>query len=64
MYTIYQKCITSTEKSNMTSNRLLPDVKRIKEGMSVLWKNTLNSRKQAFWQYYRVQQLFQIFSQY
>ena len=55
MYTIYQKCITSTEKSNMTSNRLLSDVKRIKEGMSVLWKNTLNSRKQAFWQYYRVQ---------
>ena len=31
--------------------------------MSVFWQNTLNSRKQAFWQYYRVQQVFQIFSQ-
>ena len=35
----------------------------IREGMSVLWQNTLNSRQQALWQYYRTQQVFQIFSQ-
>ena len=31
--------------------------------MSVFWQNTLNLRKQKFWQYYRVQQVFQIFTQ-
>ena len=31
--------------------------------MSVFWQNTLNLRKQTFWQYYRVQQVFQIFTQ-
>ena len=31
--------------------------------MSVLWQYTINSRKQAFWQYYRAQQVFQIFTQ-
>ena len=53
----------SIEKSNATSNRLLSEVKTIREGMPVLWQNTLKSRKQAFWQYYRVQHVFQIFSQ-
>ena len=51
------------KKSNVRSNRLLSEVKTIREGMSVLWQNTLNSRKQGIWQYYRAQQIFQIFSQ-
>ena len=41
---------TSNEviKSIETSNRLLlSEVKTVKEGMSVLWQNTLNSRKKV-----------------
>ena len=49
--------IKPIEKSNVTSNRLLSEAKTNSEGMSILWQNTLNSRKQAFWQYYRAQQV-------
>ena len=55
--------IKSIKKSNVTSNRLLSEVKTIKKGMSVLRQNTLNSRKQTVWQHYRTQQVYQIISQ-
>ena len=36
---------------------------KIKQHISTLWKNTLNSRKQAFFQYYKAKNIAEIFTE-
>ena len=56
--TAIQEGFQGVEKGKIDIN-----VNKIKQHISTLWKNTLNSRKQAFFQYYKAKNIGEIFTE-
>ena len=51
------------ENRNVEKGKTDTNANRIKQHISTLWKNTLNSRKQAFFQYYKAKNIAEIFTE-
>ena len=51
--TAIQEGFQGVENRNIEKGKIDTNANKIKQHISNLWKNTLNSRKQAFFQYYK-----------
>ena len=52
-----------TEISKKEKGKIDTNTNKIKQHISALWKNTLNSKKQTFFQYYKDKNFAEIFTE-
>ena len=60
--TATQEEFQGVENRNIEKGKIDTNANKIKQYMSTRWKNTLNSRKQAFFQYYKAKNIREIFT--
>ena len=51
------------ENRNIKKGKIGTNANKIRQHISILWKNTLNSRKQAFFQYFKAKNIAEIFTE-
>ena len=61
--TAIQEGFQGVENRNIKKGKIDTNANKIKQHISTLWKNTLNSRKQAFFQYYKAKNIAEIFTE-
>ena len=61
--TATQEEFQGVENRNIEKGKIDTNANKIKQYMSTRWKNTLNSRKQAFFQYYKAKNIREIFTE-
>ena len=61
--TAIQEGFQEVENRNVEKGKIDTNANKIKQHISTLWKNTLNSRKQAFFQYYKAKNIAEIFTE-
>ena len=61
--TAIQEGFQGVEKHNIEKGKIDINANKIKQHISTLWKNTLNSRKPAFFQYYKAKNIGEIFTE-
>ena len=60
--TAIQEGFQGVENCNIQKDKIDTNANKIKQHISTLWKNTLNSRKQGFFQYYKAKIIAKIFT--
>ena len=61
--TAIQEGFQGVENRNVEKGKTDTNANKIKQHISTLWKNTLNSRKQDFFQYYKAKNIAEIFTE-
>ena len=61
--TAIQEGFREVENRYVEKGKIDTNANKIKQHISTLWKNTLNSRKQAFFQYYKAKNIAEIFTE-
>ena len=61
--TAIQEGFQGVENRNVEKGKIDTNANKIKQHISTLWKNTLNSRKQTFFQYYKAKNIAEIFTE-
>ena len=60
--TAIQEGFQGVKNRNVEKGKIDTNANKIKQHISTLWKNTLNSKKQAFFQYYKAKNIAEIFT--
>ena len=63
MSTAIQEGFQGVENRNVEKGKIDTNANKIKQHISTLWKNTLNSRKQVYFQYYKAKSITEIFTE-
>ena len=61
--TAIQEGFQRVENRNVEKGKINTNANKIKQLISTFWKNALNSRKQAFFQYYKAKNIAEIFTE-
>ena len=61
--TAIQEGFQEVENRNVEKGKIDTNANKIKQHISTLWENTLNSRKQAIFQYYKAKNIAEIFTE-